>query len=40
MLFTVYHHLLVPIDGSELSGRAAEASPELARTRLPLMVLR
>jgi nucleotide-binding universal stress UspA family protein len=27
----MYHHLLVPIDGSELSGRAAEASLELAR---------
>jgi nucleotide-binding universal stress UspA family protein len=27
----MYHHLLVPIDGSELSQRAAEASLELAR---------
>jgi len=27
----MYHHLLVPIDGSELSERAAEASLELAR---------
>ena len=27
----MYHHLLVPIDGSELSERAADASLELAR---------
>jgi len=27
----MYHHLLVPIDGSELSDRATEASLELAR---------
>lgn len=27
----MYHHLLVPIDGSELSERATEASLELAR---------